>query len=124
MDYVTTSKEKWVVLKPLAKENRKNMTHCERITWELIRNNQLGVKFRRQQIIADYIVDFVSLEIKLIIEIDGPSHLEQEDFDANRTKLLNDMGYKVIRFTNEEVRSDISFIEKIKKEIDFLKNPT
>jgi len=78
---------------------------AEQVLWQHIRNNILGVKFLRQHIIGDYIADFVSTQCYLIIEVDGAYHAEQKQMkmDENRTEALNRMGYKVIRFTNEEV---------------------
>jgi very-short-patch-repair endonuclease len=118
MKYLTTTPEKWKLLKPLLRENRIDMTFAEKIIWNIVRKNQLGVKFRRQQAIADYIVDFVCLDIKLIIEIDGVSHAEQKEYDEYRTDIMNGLGFKVIRFTNDEVNSNGNLVEKkIKDEI-------
>ena len=118
MKYLTTTPEKWKQLKPLVHENRIDMTYAEKIVWNMVRKNQLGVRFRRQQAIADYIVDFVSLDIKLVIEIDGESHKEQKDYDEYRTNILNGLGFKVIRFTNDEVVGNGNSVEKkIKDEI-------
>ncbi len=89
----------------LARENRKGHTEAEAILWKELRGNNLGEKFRRQHPIDAYIVDFVSLQNKLIIEIDGGYH-ETEDqkiYDDARSSVLNQIGFKVIRFTNEEV---------------------
>ena len=66
-------------------------------------NKKTGFKIRRQHIIDDFITDFVCLIKKVIIEIDGGIHLQQQEHDENRTARLNDLGYDVIRFTNEEV---------------------
>ena len=78
---------------------------AEQVLWTHLRNNILGVRFLRQHIIGDYIADFVSTQCYLIIEVDGAYHaeLKQVKMDENRTEALNRMGYKVIRFTNEEV---------------------
>ena len=88
-------------------ELRKELTPAERKLWALIRNDQLGVNFRRQHAIGNYIPDFVCIEKKLIIELDGSQHLEQEEYDEERTKYLNSLGYKVIRFWNNEVTNNI-----------------
>jgi very-short-patch-repair endonuclease len=111
MQYITTSHDKWEYLKPLARKNRYKMTFAEKIVWLMLRKNQLGVKFRRQQVIADYIVDFVCLEIMLVIEIDGDSHDEKKEYDSFRTNVLNELGYKVIRFSNEEVIGNGNLVE-------------
>jgi len=88
-------------------ELRKEPTLAERKLWALIRNDQLGVNFRRQHAIDKYIPDFVCIEQKLIIELDGSQHLEQEEYDEERTKYLNALGYKVIRFWNNDVTNKI-----------------
>ena len=111
MDYITTTPEIWKLLKPLARANRKDMPVCEKIVWNIIHNSRLGVKFRRQQVISNYIVDFVCLEKKLVIEIDGESHKDQIEYDNIRTEVLNSMGFTVIRFANEEVLSNSNKIE-------------
>lgn len=88
-------------------ELRKELTPAERKLWLKIRNDQLGVNFRRQHAIGNFIPDFVCIEKKLIIELDGSQHLEQEEYDEERTKYLNLLGYKVIRFWNNEVMNNI-----------------
>lgn len=82
---------------------RKEPTPAEVKLWSRIRNDQLGVTFRRQHAIGNYIPDFCSPKAKLIIELDGSQHLEQEEYDEERTKNMNSLGYKVIRFWNNEV---------------------
>ena len=88
-------------------ELRKELTPAERKLWAHIRNDQLGVNFRRQHAIGNYIPDFVCIEKKLIIELDGSQHLEQEEYDEERTKYLEAEGYRVIRFWNNEVTNNI-----------------
>jgi very-short-patch-repair endonuclease len=88
-------------------ELRKEPTPAERKLWALIRNDQLGVNFRRQHAVGNYIPDFVCVQKKLIIELDGTQHLEQEEYDKERTKYLNSLGYKVIRFWNNDVMKNI-----------------
>ena len=86
----------------------------------IIRSEQLGKPFKRQHIIRDYIADFVCIPSKLIIERDGGYHhlAEQKEKDESRTEWLLKKGYKVTRFTNEEVLTDIqNTIEKIKENI-------
>lgn len=100
-------------------------TEAECVMWELIRRKQLGVVFKRQYIIDEYIVDFVCLEKQLIIEIDGGYHStgEQQEADANRDSRLAALGYRVLRFSNGEVMLlPDNVVEKIKREID-LPNP-
>ena len=86
---------------------RKKSTPAERRLWSRIRDDQLGVNFRRQHAVGNYIPDFVCVQKKLIIELDGSQHLEQEEYDDERTKYLNSLGYKVIRFWNNEVTNNI-----------------
>ena len=82
---------------------RKEPTHAESKLWSRIRNDQLGVTFRRQHAVGNYIPDFCSPKAKLIIELDGSQHLEQGEYDSERTKYLESLGYKVIRFWNHDV---------------------
>jgi len=86
---------------------RKNPTPAERKLWSKIRNDQLEVTFRRQHAVGNYIPDFVCIEKKLIIELDGSQHLEQEEYDEERTKYLESEGYRVIRFWNNAIMKDI-----------------
>ena len=87
-------------------ELRKELTLAERKLWAHIRNDQLGVNFRRQHAIGNYIPDFVCLEKKLIVELDGSQHLEHEEYDQTRTKYLESLGYKVIRFWNNDAMNN------------------
>ncbi len=101
-----------------AKEMRANPTQAESALWQQLRNKNLESKFRQQHLIGDYIVDFVCLSKKLIIEVDGKIHESQVEEDAKRTEILENDGYKVIRFTNEEVLGDIEgVLERIKEEL-------
>ena len=98
-----------------AKEMRNNSTQAEALLWEKLRNKELGVKFRQQHIINKFIVDFCSIEKALIIEVDGEIHEKQKEADVQRTRILKNEGYSVIRFTNNEILKDInSVISKIK----------
>ena len=76
------------------------MSDAECFFWRNINRNQLGVKFRRQQPIGPYIVDFVAHSIKLVIEIDGSQHLENIIYDNKRTEFIESQGYKLIRIPN------------------------
>lgn len=86
---------------------RKKSTPAERKLWSRIRDDQLGVTFRRQHAVGNYIPDFCCPKAKLIIELDGSQHLEQEEYDQERTKHLEALGYKVIRFWNNDVVNNI-----------------
>ena len=88
-------------------ELRRESTPAEQRLWSRIRNDQLGVTFRRQHAIGNYIPDFCCPKAKLIIELDGSQHLDQVEYDAKRTNYLESRGYKVIRFWNNEVMKDI-----------------
>jgi very-short-patch-repair endonuclease len=72
---------------------RKKSTPAERKLWSRIRDDQMGVTFRRQHAVANYIPDFCCPKVKLIIELDGSQHLEQAEYDEQRTKYLNTLGY-------------------------------
>jgi very-short-patch-repair endonuclease len=91
-------------------ELRKESTPAEVKLWSRIRNDQLGVTFRRQHAVGNYIPDFCSPKAKLIIELDGSQHLEQQEYDEERTKYLERQGYKVLRFWNNEVMNDIDVV--------------
>lgn len=86
-----------------ARELRQPQTPAERKLWMRLRNGQIGPKFRRQHPIGRFIVDFYCAKSRLVIEIDGDSHLDQVEYDAERTAWLVEQGYRVIRFTNREV---------------------
>lgn len=88
-----------------ARQLRKNMTDAERWLWGVLRCEQLhGFKFRRQAAIGDFVVDFVCFARKLIVELDGGQHAEEEAkiYDANRTAWLNSQGFRVVRFWNQD----------------------
>lgn len=107
--YMTARPSTYKLLKELQVENKKNSTQGESVLWECLRNKKLNHKFRRQHIIDEFIVDFINLEKNLIIEVDGSYHntIEQKEADDLRTQILNEIGFKVIRFTNEQVLGDI-----------------
>lgn len=94
-------------IKHQAVELRKESTPAERKLWARLRNDQLGVNFRRQHAIGKYITDFCAPRKKLIIELDGSQHLGRKDYDEERTEYLESQGYKVIRFWNNDVMKDI-----------------
>ena len=109
------------LLKENAKYSRAHPTQAEAIMWQLLKGKQLGISFRRQHIFGEYIVDFVCLECKLVVEIDGGYHatLQQQENDILRTQWLNNYGFNVIRFTNEEViNATETVIKRIKENIN------
>ncbi len=89
----------------LARVNRKNPTPAEHKMWsEILRRRQLtGFKFLRQKPIDGYIVDFYCAALAVVIEIDGDSHADKAEYDAERTRILNAYDLQVIRYTNDEV---------------------
>ncbi len=96
-----------------------NPTEAEKTIWEYLRNKKTGHKIRRQHIIDDFITDFVCLAKKVVIEIDGKIHLKQKEYDELRTAILNELGYGVVRFTNEEVFANPEVVaNKIKTILD------
>jgi leucyl-tRNA synthetase len=98
-----------------AKEMRNNPTEAEKILWLNLKSKALDFKFRQQHLIDDYIVDFVCLSKKLVIEVDGEIHNAQQEADAERTKVLNEKGFKVIRFNNKEILNNIDSVLNIIK---------
>ena len=123
---MTNSQKRWRASKEIkqrARELRKEMTPAEKKLWQVLRGNQLdGLYFRRQHAFGTYIVDFVCIPEKLVIEVDGGSHLEQEDYDQERTRWLEEeKGYQVIRFSNDDVLKNIhEVVEAIR---DAVKDP-
>lgn len=118
--YFTSTPDKWKALIDYAKANRKNPTAAEAALWAVLRNRQLnGWKFRRQHPVAGYIPDFVCLDAKLIIEVDGGYHseVEQHSFDALRTEWLNEHGFTMLRFSNEEVLEQIDTVKSRIEEV-------
>ncbi len=109
-----------------ARSLRKNMTDAERVVWSRIRRKQLlGVQFYRQKSIADYIVDFYAFSVKLVIEIDGSQHYEEEHRlrDKQRDKSLNKLGLHVLRYDNRMVLTQTDdVIESIVQEISKIQN--
>lgn len=108
-DYQTADPTLYPLLKQFAQHNRNCPTEAEALLWEYLSANGLGVTFKRQHVIGDYIADFVCLSHKLIIELDGGYHqlASQQTSDAQRTQWLETMGYRVIRFTNQELHNNI-----------------
>lgn len=109
-------------LREYADNNRKNPTEAEYQLWQCLRRKALGVKFRRQHAIEDFIADFVCIEEQLVIEVDGGYHndVQQQEDDERRTSILNARGYRVLRFKNEEILFDIeNVLTKIREHIKF-----
>ena len=96
-----------------AKVLRANMTDAERRLWYFLRAHRFaGMKFRRQALIGRYVVDFASLQRNLIIEVDGGQHAGSES-DEQRTRWLEDQGFRVLRFWNNEVLGNIGSVLEV-----------
>ena len=106
--WMTADPTEYELLKENAKNNRKNMTEAESVFWSLVKGNSFGQRCLRQHIIGDYIVDFLFRKSKLIVEIDGGYHHtgEQQEDDGIRTQQLEQKGFRVVRFTNEQILMD------------------
>jgi very-short-patch-repair endonuclease len=99
-----TSPDLWRRLKPLARQMRYDPTPAENRLWHYLRNRQIaGVKFRRQHAIDRFIVDFICLEKRLVIEVDGATHRYTTEEDGIRQEFLESMGLRVLRFSNSDV---------------------
>ena len=107
------SPDRYGLLKEYARENRNNMTLGEKALWSSLRHKFLGHRFYRQYIIADYIVDFLCHVGGVIIEVDGGYHSEprQAEDDELRTQRLEQLGFHVLRFSNEEILENIEDVE-------------
>jgi very-short-patch-repair endonuclease len=107
-------------LKPVVYKLRSSMTKAEACLWKYgLKSKKLGVIFRRQRPVGKYIVDFICLELKIIIEVDGESHNHPEIYDNDiiRQKYLEKLGFMVIRFTDEEVLKSINGVMIILEDI-------
>ena len=109
-EFRTSSPDIYLLLKENARKNRANMTEAEKMLWERLRCYPRPLRFRRQHIIGDYIVDFVCLEKMLVVEVDGEYHStdEQKALDELRIEYLNSVDFSVVRFTNEQVINHIN----------------
>ena len=117
--YKTADPGLWDILKVHARGHRKDSTEAENILWQLLRNSQTGHKIRRQHAIDTYIADFICLKKRMIIEVDGGYHEDIKENDQARTAVLNELGFEVIRFTNEQVISNpVGITNLIKEKLD------
>ncbi len=98
-----------------ARELRRNQTDAEKLLWKHLRSRQLnGYKFRRQFPIGNYIVDFVCLSLKLIIEVDGSQHMCNINYDNSRTQYLENQGFQVLRFlTNDVLKQHFAVLDSL-----------
>lgn len=113
-------------LDTFARELRNNSTDTERLLWRYLRNSQLeGVKFRRQQPIEAYIVDFVSFDKKIVVELDGGQHTENIEYDEQRDAFLRRTGFIVLRFWNNDViENSAGILEVIRQAVFEMTSPT
>jgi len=118
--YMTADASIWDTLKENSKKNREDPTKAETILWEKLRDRKLnGFKFRRQHAIGQFIADFVCIEKSLIVEVDGSIHDDRKEQDELRTNALNQIGFRVLRFSNDEVEERVDYVlEKIKRELE------
>ena len=99
------------ILKERSRYLRKNMTMAEKKLWVHLRDKKFNhIKFRRQVILGKYIVDFISFDPKVIIEVDGSQHSDQVIYDDARTRYLSSLGYKVLRYWNNDVLSNTEIV--------------
>ena len=104
-------------LTTLAKNLRKQSTDAEALLWKRLRARRLeGIKFRRQQSIEDFIVDFVSFEKRIIIELDGGQHAEDKEKDVQRDSFFAAYGYRVLRFWNNEILENLEGVLEVIRE--------
>lgn len=108
------------VLVQYAQKNKKSQTDAEKRLWFHLRGKNLnGYKFRRQYPIQNYILDFYCVEKKLAIELDGSQHLTNKKYDTKRTKSLNELGIRVLRFwDNDLLRQTSHVLDKILLELE------
>ena len=92
-----------------SRQLRQRMTDAEKVLWVRLRRKQLGVKFRRQESIGHFIVDFVCYKERLIVELDGGQHAESIS-DKERDKFFKSQNYKILRFGNHEVLNDVNAV--------------
>ena len=92
---------------------RNNMSDAEQVLWHLLRGRQIsGLEFRRQHPLGDTLLDFVCLDNRLVIEVDGGQHGQQAGYDGNRTQELHAAGFRVLRFWNNEVLKEIESVKQ------------
>ena len=98
---------------------RRRQTESERILWKALRNRKLnGLKFRRQVALGCYIIDFICIEEKMIIEVDGSSHIGRNEHDQKRDHYFQSNGLNTLRFTNTQIKESLDLVlEKISREI-------
>jgi very-short-patch-repair endonuclease len=117
--YITANPYSYLYIREIRDALKNNPTKEEKLMWNFLKNKKVGYKIRRQHIIGDFITDFVCLQKRVVIEIDGKIHLYNKENDLKRTLLLNEMGYDVIHFNNLEVSEEPGLVAfKIKEYLD------
>jgi len=97
----------------LARQLKRDETEAEKVLWRYLRGNRLcGIPFRRQTAIRGFIVDFYTPRYKRVVEADGGVHQFQSEYDRERTEILSYLGIEVIRFTNDQIMSDVASVLK------------
>jgi len=115
----TANMKIYALLKERARKMRQNPTPAERLLWRALRGERAGAYFRRQHVLGNFIVDFVSLEHRLVIEVDGAIHDQQQAEDALRTQWLNQTSFHVLRFRNEEILHNLGVVmDRIKQVLE------
>jgi leucyl-tRNA synthetase len=119
--YQTADPRAWKMIQAQVLEMRNNPTPAEKKLWQSLRKNIIGFHFRRQHVIDKFIVDFVCLSKNLVIEVDGDMHDYQKEKDKERTEILENLGFRIVRFRNNEVLKNITeVIGKIENELKAL----
>jgi len=108
------------LLKERSRDLRKNLTDAEQKLWQKLRNKQIkDHKFRRQFVLGNYIVDFICLDKRLIVEVDGGQHMDNVDYDLQRDEWLKSQNFNVLRFWNNQVLNEIdSVLEVIVRKLE------
>ena len=108
-----------VIVNQIARNLRRRQTDTERLLWSRLRNRQLaGYKFRRQHPIGRFVVDLVCLDVKLIVEVDGGQHAERHEEDQQRTAFMQQAGFRVLRFWNNDVLNNTeAVLDAIRNEL-------
>ena len=102
------------LLKERSRELRKNLTDAEQKLWQKLRSKQInGHKFRRQFVLGNYIVDFICLDKRLIVEVDGGQHMDNVNYDLKRDEWLKSQNFKVLRFWNNQVLNEIDSVLEV-----------
>ena len=113
----TRNRKIYEALSPVAVKMRREPTNIERILWQELRDKKLGVKFRRQHLIDQFIVDFYCVELGLVVEVDGSIHNRQRSADRERERILKAQGCSIIRFDNNSVDEELPAVMKKIKDV-------